>query len=1290
MVPEFDPLVDNITMWLNVVEANARAFGWSDRVLQYQALQKLRNTAKTWYDSLQKNKTRWTTWNWEDWRNTLLDTFRTKRNMFSLLKDLIQTKPSDGQSLYEFYFQQKGKIDKLRLDFSEQDIISVIVGSIGDKNISTAAEAGNFRYCDELASFLHGKIHCEPEQRPVHKQNNQHNKNFARSSFSNNDRKPECSNSNASSSSQPVSASITCFRCGEAGHKKTTCTQKDNVKCNLCSRYGHLELACRSKSKPKSEKVEKDTEVKFIAEPNPKNKFFKDVELNSCKRQAFIDMGSSCSLITSALAYELNMIPFELEAPVVLTGFKIDSCSQVFQGVKVNLRVDTAELDVTMYICDELAGCPILVGRNFTEDERIMYTRVGNSLQFCSLSKEQVALIESSMFNTDSMSHISLLNNIFSKYPRVVSKDLETLGQTNCVQLDIELTTNKPICHRPYRMSESEKVSTRKIIDDLIKNDIIRESNSPYASPILLVDKASGEKRMCVDYRSLNKITVKEKYPMPIVEDLIDKLRGCKYYTSLDLKSGYYQIGISENSISKTAFITPDGHYEFKRMPFGLCNGPAVFQRLMNTVLGRLRFGKVICYMDDLLIATNTLDENVEQLNEVLQVLDQNGLTINLDKCHFFQSSVRFLGYDISEEGIRPGKKKLKAVTDYPEPQNVHQVRQFLGLINYFRKFIQNCALLAKPLTELLKKEMKWVWGTEQVLAFNKLKHELLNNAVLTIFDPKLPINLYTDASRDGLGCILTQVTDRGEKPIHFYSRQTSNEEKRYHSFELEFLAIVVGLQKFRHYLLGSTFKIFTDCNAVRYTLNKQEINSRVGRWVLLTQEFTFDTIHKPGTQMQHVDALSRNPVNEVAAPPSNESVLAITEGDWLLSVQLQDTKISEIKSMLESGQAELNRKIFNDYELLGNKVYRRTEYGRRWVVPKKCIWQVIRANHDDLGHFAVDKSLERIKSLYWFPKMKKIVSKYIKNCLNCIYSKNVHGKKEGKLFSIPKYAKPFHTLHIDHLGPFVMTTQKNTYLLVTVDSFTKFVFISPVRSTKTQMVINELDKIFKVFGNPRRIICDAGSSFTSKLFTKYCQDKNIRQHVIATAMPRSNGQVERYNRTILDALRSMGAGTDNNKWDTHITNIQHGINSTINKTTSAIPSEVFFGYRLQTDSDNLMENNEGTVDVTSLRNAVSNRIQSNADKQKEQFDSKRKAARIYEVGDLVVIKIPSQSNDGQSTKLLPVFKGPFQVSEVLGHDRYKVKDMRGAERSCKRYEGTTCAENMKPWIKLSDLDAVE
>lgn len=1285
VIPEFDPLVDNIDMWLNVVDANSRAFGWADNMIKYQALQKLRNTAKTWLDSLQKNDTNWTTWEWKQWRDTLSDTFQINRNMYSLIKQLIEAKPGPNQSLYEFFFEQKGRIDKLQLGFRSRDIISIIVGTIGDSNISTAADAGNFRYCDELASFLHGKVNTV-QDRQIFQRNNVVNKPYVRQAnaghFSNDRPESSTKTDTLANTSNAHTSNVSCFRCGESGHKRNLCPVKDNIRCNSCNRTGHLEAACKSKPKPK---VEKEAEVKMITDCNSKRKFNKQVVVNNFNSDAFFDMGSDCSLITSELVKQYQLSAFKLHNPINLVGFTSDSSVQVTEAVATTLKVDTVELFITLYVVDTLSGCNMLIGRNFTEDRSIMYTRVGDVLTFEHAQVLNINKIDSRVLSEIPQEHQPLLNSILDKYPQCFSQDLTTLGKTSCVELEIELTSNKPVCLRPYRMSESERAITRELTDELLKNGIIRHSRSAYASPALLVDKASGTKRLCVDYRQLNKITVKEKYPMPVIEDLIDRLHGCKYYTSLDLKSGYHQICVREADIHKTAFITNDSHYEYVRVPFGLCNGPSVFQRLMNTVLGNLRFGRVICYMDDLLIATETLEENIACLDMVLDLLSKNGLTINLDKCAFFKKEIMFLGYEISENGISPSPKKLKAVAEYPTPKTVHQVRQFLGLINYFRKFIQNCALLCKPLTNLLKKGTNWHWNHEHEQAVMNLKQALIDNAVLKIFNPKLPINLYTDASRDGLGCILTQLTEEGERPVHFYSRQTTDDEKKYHSFELELLAIVAGLERFRHYLIGTYFKITTDCNAVRHALSKQDILPRISRWVLYAQPFTYDVVHRAGSQMQHVDALSRNPICDNGV--NVESVMSITEGDWLLSVQLQDPSICSIREILLSGDAEANKRIFQDYELLGNKVYRRTEYGRRWLVPKSCIWNVIRANHDDVGHFAVDKTIERIRSRYWFPHLKKTVSKYIKNCINCIYYKNIHGKKPGKLYPIPKYARPFHTLHVDHLGPFIKTTQKNCYLLVLVDSFTKFVFIAAVRNTKSQVVINELLKLFKQFGNPKRLICDAGSAFTSKLFTRFCTDRNIRRHIIATAVPRSNGQVERYNFTILEALRSLGADTENNKWDQHVTSIQQGINSTINKTTAAVPSEVFFGYRIRMDNDVITDddNTEHSVDVTSLRQMVDVNIKKDACRQKASFDAKRKEAPQYQVDDLVVLKIPSHSNDGNSTKLLPLYKGPFQITAVLGHDRYKVTDLRGAERSSRRYDGVACAENMKPWIRLAE-----
>nr|XP_053605830.1 uncharacterized protein K02A2.6-like [Plodia interpunctella] len=318
---------------------------------------------------------------------------------------------------------------------------------------------------------------------------------------------------------------------------------------------------------------------------------------------------------------------------------------------------------------------------------------------------------------------------------------------------------------------------------------------------------------------------------------------------------------------------------------------------------------------------------------------------------------------------------------------------------------------------------------------------------------------------------------------------------------------------------------------------------------------------------------------------------------------------------------------------------------------------------------------------------MRHIVKKYIKNCLNCIYYKNKGGPKEGELYPLPKYAQPFHTLHADHLGPFVETVNGNKYLLVVVDAFTKFVFIEAVKSTRTSDLLEQLDNITKTFGNPKRIISDSGTCFTSNEYRQYCANKNIRAHIVATGMPRSNGQVERFNKTVLESLKTIGANTTDNRWDQYVKIVQQGLNSTIHKTINAIPSEVLLGYRLRIDSDSLEPelDNGSLVDVTKLRACVDSNIKASAVSQKQRFDKTRTKAKVYEEGDLVLVKIQSLTNDGQSRKLLPVFKGPFKVKRVLGNDRYEVMDLRGSERSFKPYNGVAAAENMKRWIQIDD-----
>nr|CAI5841376.1 unnamed protein product [Callosobruchus analis] len=849
------------------------------------------------------------------------------------------------------------------------------------------------------------------------------------------------------------------------------------------------------------------------------------------------------------------------------------------------------------------------------------------------------------------------------------------------VEMDIKLTTDIPVVSKPYRMAESEKCKLRAIIAELLEAGIIRESHSSYASPALLVSKKNcDEKRLCVDYRALNAITIKENFPLPLIEDLLDRLRNCRYFSSLDFKSGYHQIAMSSNSIGKTAFITPDNLYEYTRVPFGLCNAPAIFQRAMNLLFRKINTKNILIYLDDVLVVSETIELNINTLKEIFQLLQENNITLNLSKCHFLQESITFLGYNIDKNGISPDATRIEAVEHFPTPANVHQVRQFLGLVGYFRKFIDKFSQKTSILTNLLRKKTAWSWTENHNKAVRELKSALTSNPVLIIFDPTLKTILYTDASRDGIGGILIQITSKGEQPVAYYSKQTSSAEKKYHSFELELLAIVSSIKKFRHYLLGIHFIIRTDCNAVKNTMSKKEIIPRIGRWVLTMQEFNFKIEHRPGLQMRHVDALSRNPV---------ETVMRISEGDWLAVVQNKDKEIVKIKETLESGNWSENQDIFLNYDLRAGKVFKLTDEGRRWVVPKNCRWQIVQANHDELGHFALEKTLHRIKEKYWFPRMSNFVKKYIKSCLSCQYHKVPSGKKPGFIFSIAKYARPFHTLHIDHLGPFVETYKGNKYLLVTVDSFTKFTFIRAVPNTKSKHVIEELSHLISIFGTPKRLISDAGKAFVSSKCKTFCEENGIRHYTTAVAVPRGNGQVERFNRTILDSLATTGAKMDTKDWDKHIDKVQLGINSTINSTIKTTPGEVLFGIKLNSKSERYINHvyEPAITDVTKLRQEVFERLEENRKRQDEYQNRNKRKAPEFKVGEKVLLKISNFTSDGTTNKLKEKFKGPFTVTRVMGKDRYEVKEDLGSERCSrsKRYVGVTAAENMKPFVARSD-----
>lgn len=892
------------------------------------------------------------------------------------------------------------------------------------------------------------------------------------------------------------------------------------------------------------------------------------------------------------------------------------------------------------------------------------------------------------------------LFEILNKYKHCFASTLKELGCTNAAEMTIEINSKRPIVYRPYRLSHKEREQVRTMVSEMIEADVIRESTSEYASPIILVRKKDGKLRLCIDYRMLNSVTVKERYPMPIIEDEIARLSGQAYFISLDLASGYYQVPIAEASKSLTAFVTPDGQYEFNRMPFGLANAPAVFQRMMHKVLGSARYTEATAYIDDVLIYGRDKEECLSRLENVLSLLEKANLTLNLNKCEFLTDQVDYLGYEISAAGIRPGDKKINSVVQFPRPSNQHSVRQFLGLVGYFRKFIRNFAQLAHPLNKLLKKDVPWCWLDEQEEAFRDLKERLINRPILAIYDPTAETELHTDASKIGIGGILMQKPIAGGefRPVAFYSRQTTPEEKHFHAYELETLAVICSLKKFRVYLLGQNFRIVTDCSALRSTFLKRDIIPRVARWWLLLQEFQCSIEYRAGSKMTHVDALSRNPIPDeetVDVLGQYPSIMTISSDDWLKTLQLGDPELCRIRDIVSSDiDVDSLKHIKDNYVLKDGQLYKTIDGDNnniRWVVPKGARWQLCQLNHDDIGHFGVEKTLERIKKSYWFPKMSRFIKKYVQACVQCAYAKKSSHAAEGLLHTIEKIEVPFHTVHIDHLGPFVRSTRGNTHLLVIVEAFTKFVFIKAVRNTNTQNAIRALEDVFYTFRFPDRIISDRGSCFTSHTFRRFCLDKGIKHVLNAVSSPRSNGQVERYNRSILDSLTAQNLSDNEKVWDEKIGAVQWGLNNTNQKTTGRTPAEVMFGTSMNAELNpklnEIRRNTREDNDVTAIREEVKDKIQKNQINQKKNYDRGRKPARTYNEGDLVKITKVAFNNDGKSTKLLPSYIGPYRIVKVLGNDRYKLAAIPGLTGTKNKRKTTVAADRMLPWVHIAALN---
>lgn len=743
-----------------------------------------------------------------------------------------------------------------------------------------------------------------------------------------------------------------------------------------------------------------------------------------------------------------------------------------------------------------------------------------------------------------------------------LSSEHQGLGKTTVLKHQIDVGATNPIKQRYYFVSPAIQAVLNQEVDSMLARGIIEESRSAWSSPVLVVKKANGKLRFCLDCRAVNKVTVKDAYPMPLIDGILANLHETAYITSIDLKDAFWQIELEDGSRDKTAFTIPGRPlYQFKRMPFGLCNAPQTMCRLMDKVIPQELREYVFVYLDDLLVVAKNFDTHIERLKVVAKCLREANLTINVTKSKFCMKEIRYLGHIVGNGSIKADPSKVDAISNFPVPRNVRQVRSFLGMCGWYQRYISGYAAIASPITDLLGKHDKFVWSTEANAAFEELKVRMTSAPVLSHPDFTKPFVIQCDASKTGIGGVLYQLDDNGdEHPIAFMSRKLNSAQRNYSVTEQECLAAVLSLKKFRGYVEGHDFKIVTDHASLKWLMTQKDLTGRLARWSLKLQGFRFEIEHRKGSANVVPDALSRVYVEELS---SGENLCVPLD----LDAEAFDTQ--DYQDLRASVLAEKGR--LPDLEVRGRQVYVRTQPRRGdptsetscwkvWV-PVPLVQSVIAAAHNPplASHCGVGKTLEKLKRTLYWPKMGSHVTSFVKDCSVCKESKAPNVTLRPLMGRQVLVDRPWQRIYTDLLGPYPRSKSGNTFILIILDQFSKFVLLQPLRKATAKEVCRYMEeRVFHMFGVPESVWSDNGVQFVSREFKAMLEQYGVDHIRTASHAPQSNAS-ERVNRSILAAIRSYIA-PDQANWDEQISAISSALRNNIHESTGYAPHYLVFG----------------------------------------------------------------------------------------------------------------------------------
>lgn len=1001
--------------------------------------------------------------------------------------------------------------------------------------------------------------------------------------------------------------SVECYRCG-GPHFASDCGLKDSV-CHNCQKRGHIAKVCRGKNKQKKEWGEKpgkathhlqeeeepqEEECSFnmfnvhaISQPRA-DPIYATLKVNGADLKMEVDTGASVSVLSENAYHQLwkaTKAPALKKSAIKLRTYT-GECIPIIGAIEVDIDYEGQKAATKLLVVQ--GEGPSLLGRDILQKIRLQWGNIWGEVK-----------------------HMTAVQDIMAKYSDVFKDELGTLRGTT-VKLSVDPKA-QPRFYKPRPVPYAMRAKVEAELERLQQAGVIEPVEfSNWAAPIVPVVKEDGGVRICGDYKlTINQASQLDTYPLPRVEDLFATLAGGQTFTKLDMSHAYQQLMLDEESKQYVTINTHKGLFKYNRLAFGVASSPGIFQRTMDNLLRNLPH--VAVYLDDILVTGSTEEEHLRNLDQVLRRLSEAGLRLKRRKCVFQAQSVTYLGHRISAQGLSPVEEKVRAVKEAPCPKNVAELRSFLGLVNYYAKFLPDLSTVLSPLYQLLHKDNSWKWQQAQAEAFQQVKRLLHSDRLLVHFDPAKEVVLSCDASPYGLGAVLShRLEDGTEKPISYVSRTLTTAEKGYSQLEKEGLAVVFAVKRFHQYLYGRRFSIFTDHKPLMGLFSELKgippmASARIQRWALTLSAYQYHIVYRAGSENGNADAFSRLPLPETPRytgfPPETVFLLDRLANSPVTAKQIKtwterDPVLSQVKRWVMQGWPEaVGEERFKPYakrklelSVLDGCIL----WGSRVIVPLPGQAQVMEALHD--AHPGVSRMKSLARSFVWWPGMDNALEEEVKDCFPCRSNQKMPPSAPLHPWQWP--GRAWSRLHLDFAGPFMGQT-----FLVLVDAHSKWLEAHIMSNITAAVTTDKLRGIFAIHGLPDTVVTDNGATFTSAIFKEFMEKNGIRHVCSAPYHPASNGLAERAVGTLKDALRKMTG----HSLETKLSRFLFQYRITPHTTTGVSPAEMLFGRRPKSHLDLLHPD-------------IEERVVRGQDTQKLRRDQHAKD-RVFQPGDHVYVK---------------------------------------------------------------------